>query len=317
MAINIKEVDKVEVLSLQDNYIDIAAFDSTAVVHRATAVEDMEIKNSILAEHGYSAMVTLSKDDTSRSVVFDFGFSEHGASVNADALGIDLSSVEAMVLSHGHMDHFGGLVSLAKKIGKADLELFLHPTALRKPRYVKVTEERRLSFPPLTRKRFEEARVVLVETKEPTLLLDGFLGFLGEIPRKTEFETGFPRMFYDEDGEAKWDPIEDDTAIVAHVKGRGLVVLSGCAHSGIINTARYAKEVTRVEQLYAVMGGFHLTGKAFESIIEPTIKALKDLNPRYIVPAHCTGRKAAMCIEKELPEKFLLNMSGTKMVFEA
>ena len=124
-------------------------------------------------------------------------------------------------------------------------------------------------------------------------------------------------MFYDDEGEEKWDPIEDDTAIVANVKGKGLVILSGCAHAGIINTVRYAQEVTGVDQLYVVMGGFHLTGKDFESTIEPTVEALKDLNPNYVVPTHCTGRKAIAHIEKEMPEKFLLNMSGTKMVFKA
>ena len=124
-------------------------------------------------------------------------------------------------------------------------------------------------------------------------------------------------MFYDDEGEEKWDPIEDDTAIVANVKGKGLVILSGCAHAGIINTVRYAKEVTGIDQVFVVMGGFHLTGKDFEPVIEPTVEALKDLSPKYVVPTHCTGRKAIMHIEKEMPEEFLLNMSGTKMVFKA
>ncbi len=94
-----------------------------------------------------------------------------------------------------------------------------------------------------------------------------------------------------------------------------MVVLSGCAHSGIINTVKYTKEVTGVDDVFVVMGGFHLTGADFEPIIEPTTDALKALNPRYIVPTHCTGRKAIMHLEKEMPDNFLLNMSGTKMVF--
>ena len=129
MSIDLKEVDKVEVLTLQDNYIDIAAFDSTEVVQRAMPIKDMEIKNSILAEHGFSAFVTVSQGDKPRSIVFDFGFSEHGADFNADALGVELSNVETMVLSHGHMDHFGGLVPLAKRVGKRDIELVMHPAA--------------------------------------------------------------------------------------------------------------------------------------------------------------------------------------------
>ena len=125
-------------------------------------------------------------------------------------------------------------------------------------------------------------------------------------------------MYYDdEDGQSKWDPIEDDSAIVAHVKGKGLIVLSGCAHSGIINTVKYAQEVTGINKIFVVMGGFHLTGADFEPVIEPTTEALKALDPEYVIPTHCTGRKAVMNIEKEMPDKFLLNMSGTRMVFAA
>ncbi len=123
-------------------------------------------------------------------------------------------------------------------------------------------------------------------------------------------------MFYDDaDGSSKWDPIEEDSAVVIHLKGKGLVILSGCAHSGIINTVKYAQEITGIDKIYVVMGGFHLTGADFEPIIEPTTEALKALNPDYVIPTHCTGRKAVMNIEKEMPDKFLLNMSGTRMVF--
>lgn len=317
MTIPVAEVDTVEVLSLQDNYIDLAAFDSTDIVQRAMPVRDAEFKKSILAEHGYSAVVTLRKGDKSHSLIFDFGFSEHGASLNAEALGIDLSTIETMVLSHGHMDHFGGVVSLAKRIGKTGVELVLHPAAFRKPRYVKVSEDLRVNLPPLTRERLDEARVAVVETEVPRPLLEGSLVYLGEIPRRTEFEKGSPRMFYNDGGQEKSDPIEDDSAIVANVKGKGLVIMSGCAHAGIINTVRYAKEVTGVEQIFVVMGGFHLTGKDFESTIGPTIDALKDLNPHYVVPTHCTGHSAITHFENEMPEKSLLNMSGTKLTFNA
>ena len=117
MPVKLKEVDKVEILTLQDNYIDIAAFDGSEVVQRALSVKDREIKNSILAEHGFSAMVTVAADEMPRSLLFDFGFSEYGAAHNADALDLDLTAVEAMVLSHGHMDHsFGTQVFADTKI---------------------------------------------------------------------------------------------------------------------------------------------------------------------------------------------------------
>ena len=315
MTVKLNEVDKVEILTLQDNYVDVAAFDGTEIVQRAMPLKDMEIKNSILAEHGFSAVVTVYRNDAARSILFDFGFSEHGAAFNADALEVDLTNVEAMVLSHGHMDHFGGVEQLAQRVGKKGIELVLHPTAFRKSRYIKVTDDFKIGLPSLAREKFDNAGICIVESETPRTLLEDCLLFLGEIPKQTEFEKGFPRMHFDEGGESKWDPIEEDTAIVMHVKDRGLVILSGCAHSGIINTANYAREVTGVEDIFVVMGGFHLTGADFEPIIEPTTDALKSLNPQYVVPTHCTGRKAVMHLEKEMPDKFLLNMSGTKMVF--
>ena len=317
MALTLKEVDKLEILTLQDNYIDVAAMDSTEMVHRAMPLKDGEIKNSILAEHGFSAMVTVSAKDQSRSILFDFGFSEQGAAFNADALGVDLTQIETLVLSHGHMDHFGGLRPLVDKIGKKNIELVLHPTAFRKSRHIKVSKDFKIKLPSLSEEKIKEAELSLIESKDPRMLLDGSMLFLGEIPKKTEFEKGFPRMFYDDaDGQSKWDPIEEDSAVVIRIKGKGLVILSGCAHSGIINTVKYAQEITGIKKLYVVMGGFHLTGADFEPIIEPTTEALKAMNPDYVIPTHCTGRKAVMNIEKEMPEKFLLNMSGTRMVFE-
>jgi 7,8-dihydropterin-6-yl-methyl-4-(beta-D-ribofuranosyl)aminobenzene 5'-phosphate synthase len=318
MEIKLNEVDKVEILTLQDNFVDLAAMDNTDIVHRAMPVKDQEIKNSILAEHGFSAIVTVTANNKSRSILFDFGFSEKGAAFNLDALGVDPTPIETLVLSHGHMDHFGGLKALAEKIGKKDIELVLHPTAFRTSRHIKVSEDFKIKLPALSQENIEKANVSLVESKDPKALLDGMLFFLGEIPKKTEFEKGFARMHYDDaDGQSKWDPIEDDSAVVAHIRGKGLVILSGCAHSGIINTVKYAREITGVKKIYVVMGGFHLTGADFEPIIGPTTEALKDLDPEYIIPTHCTGRKAVMNIEKEMPDKFLLNMSGTRMVFEA
>ncbi len=255
MTATLNEVDQVEILTLQDNYVDLAAFDGNEIVQRALPVKDMEIKNSILAEHGFSAMVTVTADDTPHSLLFDFGFSEHGAAHNADALDLDLTAVEAMVLSHGHMDHFGGLEALADRIGKKGIELVLHPTAFRSSRYIKVSEEIKIGLPALERQRFVNAGISLVESKEPYMLLNNTVLFLGEISKKTDFEKGFPRMYYDENGETKWDPIEEDSAIVANVRGKGLVILSGCAHSGIVNTVEYAREVTGIDNVFVVMGG--------------------------------------------------------------
>ncbi|WP_300656059.1 MBL fold metallo-hydrolase [Pseudomonas sp.] len=317
MTISVNEADKVEILTLQDNYIDLVSGDSTEILKRALPVKGSEIKNSVLAEHGFSALVTIFTGARTHRILFDFGFSEHGAAFNVDALDVDLKEVETLVLSHGHIDHFGGMRQLVEKVGRKDIKLVVHPAAFRHPRYIKFTEEMRINFPPFTREAVKDMGVSLLEKSGPHLLADGFILFLGEIPRTSDFERGMPNAFYEDQGEAKHDSIEDDTAIVANVKGQGLVILSGCAHSGIINTVRYAQEVTGVEKVFVVMGGFHLTGPDYASIINTTTDALKDIRPRYIVPTHCTGRNAVMHIEQEMNREFLLNMAGTKLTFSA
>jgi 7,8-dihydropterin-6-yl-methyl-4-(beta-D-ribofuranosyl)aminobenzene 5'-phosphate synthase len=317
MSYQVNEVDKVEIFTLQDNYIDLVSRDDSDMVVRARPIVGKELKNSILAEHGFAAVVTVTRGDRSRSILFDFGFSEHGAATNADSLGVDLSEIEAVVVSHGHLDHVGGLAELMQRVGKTGIEMVLHPSAFRNPRYMKITEERKIYFPAFTREKVEAAGVALIETQAPRALLDGDVLFLGEIPRKTEFERGVPYLFYEDEGVEKLDPLDDDSAIVIRVKGKGLVVLSGCAHAGIVNTLHYARELTGEDRIFAVMGGFHLSGPDFAPVIEPTVRALEECGPQYIVPTHCTGRNACRQMEDAMPEKFLLNMSGTKLIFAA
>lgn len=317
MAIQLREVDKVEILTLQDNFIDIAAHDGTAIVQRPATEDALGNRVSILAEHGFSAVISLEVEGRTRMALFDFGFSEQGAFQNARTLGVDLAEIETLVLSHGHMDHHGGLPAFAESLGRKGIELVLHPAVFRGSRYIKHSGDRRSRLPSPDRERLEKAGIKVVPSQIPHPLLDGTLLFLGEIPRRTDFEKGMMKARYEEGGAEKFDPIEDDSAVVAHVGGKGLVVLSGCAHSGIVNTVAYAQAVTGVEQIFVVMGGFHLTGADFEPIIGDTTEALKAFNPRHIVPTHCTGRKASMHIEREMQDKFLLNMSGTKMVFAA
>jgi len=317
MAEKIRAVDKVEILTLQDNYIDLVARDDSAVIKRALPLKGLEAKNSILAEHGFSAVVSVTEKGQTRSLLFDFGYSAHGAAFNAEALSADLTQIETMALSHGHPDHVGGLEQLTKLVGRKGLELVLHPAAFRHPRYLKISEELKIYFPSFTREKIAAAGIVLKETTGPLPLLDGTLLFLGQIPRRTDFEKGAPSLCYEENGQEKKDTFEDDTAVVVNVKDKGLVVLSGCAHAGIVNTVWQAREVTGVDKVFAVMGGFHLGGPDQAPVIAPTIAALKEINPDYIVPTHCTGRKAVMQIEAAMPAQFILNMSGTRLTFAA
>ncbi|MBW1818245.1 MAG: MBL fold metallo-hydrolase [Deltaproteobacteria bacterium] len=315
MGFNINEVDKIEILTLQDNYIDLLARDNNEVVQRAMPLKGLEIKNSLLAEHGFSSVVTVTRGGESSSILFDFGFSAQGAAFNAKALDVDLSQIETCVVSHGHLDHVGGLAELMKGIGKQKVDLVIHPEAFRKPRYLKITDEFKVFFPSFEKEMVEAAGLNVVETEVPYPLLDGDLLFLGEVPRQTDFENGMPSAYYEKDGKETWDDIIDDSSVVAHVKGKGLVILSGCGHSGIINTVRYAGEVTGVKEVYAVMGGFHLSGDEMQPAVAPTIQGLKEMDPTFVIPTHCTGRDAILEIEREMPDRFILNMVGTRLTF--
>jgi 7,8-dihydropterin-6-yl-methyl-4-(beta-D-ribofuranosyl)aminobenzene 5'-phosphate synthase len=250
-------------------------------------------------------------------MLFDFGFSEDVVARNATALGVDLTKVEVAALSHGHIDHFGGLAQVGVRIGKKGLGLILHPAAFRRNRYIEPMQDIRVRLPALEEEKVEASGFKVTKAKEPLLLLNGDVLFLGEIPRRTSFEKGLPYAFYEEKGQKVWDPTEDDTAVVMNLGSKGLVVLSGCAHSGIINTVEYAREITGMNKVHAIMGGFHLTGPAFEPVIDDTVKSIKQIGPDYVIPTHCTGRKAILAFEKGMPSQFPVNMSGTKLTFAA
>ncbi|MCK9273577.1 MAG: MBL fold metallo-hydrolase [Syntrophales bacterium] len=314
---DITEVDKIEIITLQDNYIDVSAIDSNAIVARALPIRDGEIKNSIQAEHGFSAIVKTTKNGLTRSMLFDFGFSSSGAAYNARALGLSMADIEVMALSHGHSDHTGGIEELTRMVGRKGIELVVHPVAFEYPRYIKPAENLKLFFPRLRREDIASAGATLIETRNPLKLLDGQALFLGEIERITSFERGYPIAYREKDGKEIWDPIEDDSALALHLAGKGLIILSGCAHSGIVNTVKYAQKITGIEHVHVVMGGFHLSGPLFEPIIENTTEEIKSINPDFVIPCHCTGRAAMMHFERKMPEKFILNMSGTKLTFKA
>jgi 7,8-dihydropterin-6-yl-methyl-4-(beta-D-ribofuranosyl)aminobenzene 5'-phosphate synthase len=258
----------------------------------------------------------MTREGRTKTLLFDFGFSEHGAAYNADALDVDLREVEALVLSHGHSDHTGGLKRLVTRIGKKGIDIVLHPGAFKEDRYITRRGEMD-RFPRFSREALEALGLNVVATREPRPLLDGAALFLGEIPRTTPFEKGMPHAFFLDQGKETWDPIEDDSSIAMNLRGKGLVVLSGCAHSGIINTVRRAMAVTGIGKVHAVMGGFHLSGPAFEPIIGPTAEELRKIGPDFIIPCHCTGRRAIMQLEQAMPGQFILNMSGTTLTLRA
>ena len=314
----INELDRIEILTLQDNYIDMTATDNSEMIYRAGTRVAGEERKSVLAEHGFSAVIRTTVGEKTRTMLFDFGFSEIGAVYNARTLGVPMGEIEAIALSHSHGDHAGGFREMVKLIGKPGVELVVHPAAFKVPRYVKFDRGKSKSeHPPFTREMTEAAGVKVVATKEPRPMLGGDVLFLGEIPRRTSFEKGLPNAYYEEGGVEKKDSIDDDTSLVMNLRGKGLIVLSGCAHSGIINTVTRAREVTGIDTVHAIMGGFHINVAPTDPLVGLTVDALRKIGPRYIVPTHCTGRNSIQRIEAAMPENFLLNMAGTRLTFNS
>ena len=308
----LKEVDRVEILTLMDNYVDVL-LGSTDVVTRPPLAKGPEIPtNNLLAEHGLSMLVMAYQGKEKHTVLFDTGHTSVGVPHNVEFLEVDLDEVEALVLSHAHMDHTGSLFPVLDKIDKS-IPLVVHPEAFVWPRYLSLEDGRKLRFPrTLVKADLEHRKVELVVTKTPTLLAHDLVAVTGEVERVTEFEKGLPNAVLERNGKLEKDPIADDQSLVLNLKGKGLVVISGCAHAGIINTILHAQKITGIKEIYAVIGGFHLSGPSFEPIIEETIGELKQMEPAVLVPMHCTGWKAIERFSQEFPESFILNSVGSR-----
>jgi 7,8-dihydropterin-6-yl-methyl-4-(beta-D-ribofuranosyl)aminobenzene 5'-phosphate synthase len=316
VTISLVPVDQVQIITLEDNYVDLLSMDNTGVVTRAMPIKGTEFSNSVLAEHGFSCLVRTREGDKIRSLIFDFGLSPDVAARNSEALSLNLSEAEAAVLSHGHIDHFGGIGGVGKKIGKQGVPLFMHPGVFKKARYVEPFPGFKITMPVLQKEEVSKAGFSPVLSSAPASLLAGRVAFLGQIPKNTPYEKGMPNAFYEtDDGQYIHDPLEDDSAIAMLVRGKGLVILSGCAHAGIVNTVKYGREVTGQNKVHAVVGGFHLAGQHFADAVDPTIRDMKDMDLDYIVPTHCTGRSSIMAFERACPDKFVLNMSGSTLTF--
>jgi 7,8-dihydropterin-6-yl-methyl-4-(beta-D-ribofuranosyl)aminobenzene 5'-phosphate synthase len=310
-GVSLKAVDRIESLTVIDNYVDVLLA-NTKVVTRPPLSKGGDIpSDTLLAEHGLSLLVTVYQGEEKHTVLFDTGYSKIGVPHNLEQLKVDLNELEGIVLSHGHMDHTGALYAILDKIpGK--IPLVLHPGAFDSPRFFGLADGRKLLFPQtLVKEELLKRNVALMERKTPTPLAHEGILVTGEVERVTPFEKGLPNAVLERDGKIEKDPIVDDQALVIHLKGKGLVVIAGCSHAGIINTVLYAQKLTGIEKVYTILGGFHLSGPHFEPIIEQTIGELKRLNPEVLVPMHCTGWTAIQRMSQEFPDAFILNSVGS------
>jgi len=312
--VTIQPVDRIEITVLMDNYIDVL-LGSTDVVTRPVFLNGDEIPtDTVIAEHGLSMLVRTFQGEESHSILFDTGYNKTSVLFNVKQLGIDISGVEAIVLSHAHMDHTGGLYPILEELSWS-APLVVHPEVFTSPRFLKWPDGRMERFPnTLVREDLVNRGAKILESQVPVPLANGAILVTGEIERKTTFEKGFPIARMMQDGELVFDPIRDDQALAVCLKGKGLVVISGCAHSGIVNTVLYARKITGIESVYAILGGFHLTGPFFEPIIEDTAAAVKEMDPKVLVPMHCTGWKAMNRFSEAFPDAFILNSVGSKFV---
>jgi len=304
----LREVERAEIISLVDNSVDyLSTIDKDEVKQvREWAKGHRQLP---MAEHGFSMLVRVFDHGKSHSMLFDTGNSPKGIVNNAKRMGLNLREIECIVLSHGHYDHFGGMLSALKLVNKDNLPIIVHEDmfSIRGVANPDGTIRKYPKFP--TENSIKPAKYV--KTKHPYIIAENAILVTGEIPRKTCFEKGYPQHRVFIDGEWQPDPwILDDRAIVINVKQKGLVILSGCAHAGIINTILYARQVTRVNDVYAVIGGFHLAGKEYEQRINQTVKELKKINPKLIVPSHCTGWRGICTVAKAMPYAFVCNSVG-------
>ena len=175
-----------------------------------------------------------------------------------------------------------------------------------------VNDQVSIDLPPPSLQDLSREGIELLVERGPSFLINGTILVTGQIERTTDFEKGIPIQQAEIEGSWQPDPwVYDDQAMVMHVRNKGLVVITGCGHAGVINIVHQARSQTGVEQVYAVLGGFHLTGALFEPIIPQTIEALQQIHPAVIVPAHCTGWRAAQRIAQTMPDAYTPNSVGT------
>lgn len=301
------EVDEIKVTIIMDNTVDLLMA-STEVASRFNLHSNSYLP---IAEHGFSALIQVKNGKKQGTVLLDTGMSENGVLHNMYALDVNLSNLQAIVLSHGHCDHTQGLPRVIEKLETQQISLVLHPDAyLERKIVIPSGQELDVSPPQITTLR--RNNIAFVETTSPTLLADSMILVSGEIARITEFERGFPIHYSKRNGKWENDPlIRDDQCIIVNVRGKGLVIITGCCHAGVINTLRHAQALTNCQKVYAVIGGFHLTGGLFEEIIPNTILELQKINPTYLMPGHCTGWPAIHQIAQDMPKAFIPTNVGT------
>lgn len=322
-----RPVDRLEALVLVDNVTDSLSTTPKFVVPEwpgllaAGRMTTLSGEGTCRAHHGLSLLLTAHVGDERHTLLFDAGPAGSTLAQNASILGVAWGEVEAVVLSHGHWDHGGGLLraleSIARDRSPGKLDCFVHPgmfeqRATRRPDGVMIVQER-LPGP----ERLRAAGASVVSTREAQTAVGDVFHVSGEIPRVTPYEVGLPgHVRRSADGRA-WDPdplIMDERFVSVQVKGKGQLIFSACSHAGIVNVLTHAQQQFPSVPLYAAMGGLHLSGVT-EKIIPDTVADLKRFELTVLAAGHCTGWRATSILAREFPEELVPTAVGKRFVF--
>lgn len=263
-------------------------------------------KRPFLAEHGFSLLIEY--DDC--KVLFDTGYSQI-VTYNLSLLNVHPAQIDALVLSHGHTDHVGGLLPFLQ-MGNKEYPVYAHP-GIFTPRYHSIMGVDRIYRGiPYTRTQLTCLGAEWRLSEDPQEIAPN-LWFSGQIPRKTSFEPGDNSLIIlGTDGREHPDPVVDDVALF-HTNERGLVVIGGCTHSGLVNTVQYGFEITGANRLSGWIGGAHL-GPATIKQQDKTLGMIEELDPDFVMSGHCTGFKMMAELSRLLGNRFIPGAVGTEIV---
>ena len=309
----IVEADKVTVWVLTDNYYDALRPDGK-ITKRFRAAPG----KSIHAEHGISFYVESVVNGKATAGMFDFGLDPAGVMNNANLLGIDLGKATSFSLSHGHFDHYMAALGMLKQHQSRiapGTPFYVGDEAFSRRYSVRPGNPEPADIGQLSRADLEALGLKVIEVKTPTQIIPGGY-FTGNIERVTSYEKTPPTLLVKRGDTPEPDDFRGEQALFFNVKGKGLVVLSGCAHVGIVNTVKQAQKAAGTDKVHAIMGGFHLVN-AKPEIILSTVADIKAMKPDHVVPAHCSGFETIVAFKSEMPNEFTMNTAGTMYSFTA